>query len=164
MKKVLYLATMLLCMAITSCQKEEIGGTATESLAGQWYVQANMVNADGSVIEDPYGLGRFQILTYNTSANNPNEIWVDDIKNFWNFKVKANGDINTLTFGAVNAENQRGDEITINITNGKIIKNGGMQNNGSPADYITMDVEFSDDPGTIYRLEGVRYSGLAEND
>ena len=164
MKKVLYLATMLLCMAITSCQKEEIGGTATESLAGQWYVQANMVNDDGSVIEDPYGLGRFQILTYNTSANNPNEIWVDDIKNFWNFKVKANGDINTLTFGAVNAENQRGDEITINITNGKIIKNGGMQNNGSPADYITMDVEFSDDPGTIYRLEGVRYSGLAEND
>ena len=164
MKKVLYLATMLLCMAITSCQKEDIGGTATESLAGQWYVQANMVNADGSVIEDPYGLGRFQILTYNTSANTPNEIWVDDIKNFWNFKVKANGDINTLTFGAVNAENQRGDEITINITNGKIIKNGGMQNNGSPADYITMDVEFSDDPGTIYRLEGVRYSGLAEND
>ncbi len=155
---------MLLCMAITSCQKEDIGGTATESLAGQWYVQANMVNADGSVIEDPYGLGRFQILTYNTSANNPNEIWIDDIKNFWNFKVKANGDINTLTFGAASAENQRGDEITINITNGKIIKNGGMQNNGSPADYITMDVEFSDDPGTIYRLEGVRYSGLVEND
>ena len=164
MKKVLYLATMLLCMAITSCQKEDIGGTATESLAGQWYVQANMVNADGSVIEDPYGLGRFQILTYNTSANTPNEIWIDDIKNFWNFKVKANGDINTLTFGAASAENQRGDEITINITNGKIIKNGGMQNNGSPADYITMDVEFSDDPGTIYRLEGVRYSGLVEND
>ena len=155
---------MLLCMAITSCQKEDIGGTATESLAGQWYVQANMVNADGSVIEDPYGLGRFQILTYNTSANNPNEIWIDDSKNFWNFKVKANGDINTLTFGAASAENQRGDEITINITNGKIIKNGGMQNNGSPADYITMDVEFSDDPGTIYRLEGVRYSGLVEND
>ena len=164
MKKVLYLATMLLCMAITSCQKEDIGGTATESLAGDWYVQANMVNADGSVIEDPYGLGRFHLLTYNTSANNPNEIWIDDIKNFWNFKVKANGDINTLTFGAASAENQRGDEITINITNGKIIKNGGMQNNGSPADYITMDVEFSDDPGTIYRLEGVRYSGLVEND
>ena len=85
MKKVLYLATMLLCMAFTSCQKEEIGGTATESLAGQWYVEANVVNADGSVIEDPYGLGRFQILTYNTSANNPSEIWIDDSKNFWNF-------------------------------------------------------------------------------
>ena len=164
MKKVLYLATMLLCMAFTSCQKEEIGGTATESLAGQWYVEANVVNADGSVIEDPYGLGRIHILTYNTSANNPNEIWIDDSKNFWNFKVKATGDINNLTFSAASAQNQRGDEITVNITNGKIIKNGGVQNNGSPADYITMDVEFSDDPGTIYRLEGVRYSGLVEND
>ena len=164
MKKVLYLATMLLCMAFTSCQKEDIGGTATESLAGQWYVEANVVNADGSVIEDPYGLGRIHILTYNTSANNPNEIWIDDSKNFWNFKVKATGDINNLTFSAASAQNQRGDEITVNITNGKIIKNGGVQNNGSPADYITMDVEFSDDPGTIYHLEGVRYSGLVEND
>ena len=155
---------MLLCMAFTACQKEEIGGTATESLAGQWYVEANMLDDDGSVIEDPYGIGRFQILTYNTSANTPNQIWVDDSKNFWNFKVKVNGDISSLTFNAAGAENQRGDEITVNITNGKILKNGGVQNNGSPADYITMDVEFSDDPGTIYRLEGVRYSGLEEND
>ena len=164
MKKVLYLATMLLCMAFTSCQKEDIGGTATESLAGQWYVEANVVSADGSVMEDRYGLGRFQILTYKNSANNPSEIWIDDSKNFWNFKVKVNGDINTLTFNAAGAENQRGDEITVNITNGKILKNGGVQNNGSPADYISIDVEFSDDPGTIYRLEGVRYSGLVEND
>ena len=131
MKKVLYLATMLLCMAFTSCQKEDIGGTATESLAGDWYVEANVVNADGSVIEDPYGLGRIHILTYNTSANNPNEIWIDDSKNFWNFKVKATGDINNLTFSAASAQNQRGDEITVNITNGKIIKNGGVL---SPSD------------------------------
>ena len=163
MKKVLYLATLLLCMAFTACQKEEIGGTAAQNLAGQWYVEANVVNADGSVIEDPYGLGRFQILTYNTSANNPSEIWIDDSKNFWDFKVKGTGDINTLTFSAANAQNMKYD-CTVNITNGKIIKNGGVQNNGSPADYISIDVEFSDDPGTIYRLEGVRYSGLVEND
>ena len=111
---------MLLCMAFTSCQKEDIGGTATESLAGVWYVQANVVNGDGSVIEDPYGLGRFQIMTYSTSANNPNEIWVDDSKNFWNFKVKATGDVNSLTISAASAQNQRGDEITVNITNGKM--------------------------------------------
>ena len=135
MKKVLYFATLLLCMAFVSCQKEEIGGTATENLAGEWYVQANVVE-NGEVIEDPYG----------------------------NFKVKATADPNGLTFSASSAQNQRGDEITVNITNGKINKNGGAQNNGSPADYITMDVEFSDDPGTIYRLEGVRYSGLVEND
>ena len=155
MKKVLYLATMLLCMAFTSCQKEEIGGTATESLAGEWYLMASV---DGSPIYGP-----FHLLTYNTSANNPNEIWIDDSKNFWDFKVKGTGDINTLTFSAANAQNMKYD-CTVNITNGKIIKNGGTQNNGSPADLLMMDVEFSDDPGTIYHLEGVRYSGLVEND
>ena len=155
MKKVLYLATMLLCMAFTSCQKEDIGGTATESLAGEWYLMASV---DGSPIYGP-----FHLLTYNTSANNPNEIWIDDSKNFWDFKVKGTGDINTLTFSAANAQNMKYD-CTVNITNGKIIKNGGTQNNGSPADLLMMDVEFSDDPGTIYHLEGVRYSGLEEND
>lgn len=146
---------MLLCMAFTSCQKEEIGGTATESLAGEWYLMASV---DGSPIYGP-----FHLLTYNTSANNPIEIWIDDKGNFWDFKVKGTGDINSLTFSAANAQNVSYD-CTVNITNGKIIKNGGAQNNGSPADLLMMDVEFSDDPGTIYHLEGVRYSGLVEND
>lgn len=147
---------MLLCMAFTSCQKEDIGGTATESLAGDWYLVASV---NGNPIWGP-----FHLLTYNTSANNPNEIWVDDQENFYTFKVKATGDINSLTFSAASAQNQNGDEITVNITNGKIVKNGGVQKNGSPADLLMMDIEFSDDPGTIYHLEGVRYSGLEEND
>ena len=167
MKKVLYFAALLFCVGLTSCEKDEIGGTATEATAGDWYVMVDAADASGNVVEgfeDFFGLGRVHMITFNTAANNPNEMIVTDLAQFWNFKVKANGDINTLTFSAPNADNQRGDEITVNITNGKIIKNGGVQNNGSPADYITMDVEFSDDPGTIYRLEGVRYSGLEEND
>ena len=163
MKKVLYFAALLLTMVFaTSCEKEEIGGTATESLAGDWYVQANVVDGD-QVIEDYYGIGKFHIATYNTAANNPNEIWVDDLSNFWQFKVKASADVNNLTFSASGAANAYYD-CSVNITNAKVIKKGGTQNNGSPADYITLDVEFSDDPGTIYRLEGVRYSGLEEND
>ena len=162
MKKVLYFATLLLGLVLTSCEKEEIGGTATESLAGEWYVQANVVE-NGAVTEDPYGLGRFKIMTYNTSANTSSEIWIDDSGNFWNFKVKASADAANLTFAAANAQNQNYD-CQVTITNAKIIKNGGTQNNGSKADYITMDVEFSDESGTIYRLEGVRYSGLEEND
>ena len=162
MKKVLYLATLLLSLVFTSCSKEEVGGTATESLAGEWYVKANMVE-NGVVTEDPYGLGRFLIMTYNTAANNPNEIWIDDSGNFWDFKIKATADASALTFSASGAQNENYD-CTVSVTNAKIIKNGGKQNNGSPADYITMDVEFSDDPGTIYHLEGVRYSGLEEND
>lgn len=157
MKKVLYLATMLLCMAFTSCQKEDIGGTATESLAGDWYVE---VSVEGEVITD-----RFHLLTYNTSANNPNEIFIDDQGNFWEFKIKATSDVNSLTFSATDALNLSYDDCTVSVTNGKIVKNGGVQNNGSPADLITMDVTFSDDDDAlVYHIEGVRYSGLEEND
>lgn len=154
---------MLFCAFLTtSCEKEEIGGTASESLAGDWYVQANIVE-DGTVYEDPYEIGRFHIVTYNTAANNPNELWIDDLSNFWEFKIKASADVNSLTFSATDAQNAYYD-CTLTVTNAKIIKNGGTQNNGSKADYITMDIEFSDSPGTIFRLEGVRYSGLEEND
>ena len=103
-------------------------------------------------------------MTYNTSANNPNEIFIDDQGNFWDFKIKATSDVNSLTFSATDALNLSYDDCTVTVTNAKILKNGGVQKNGSPADLISMDVEYSDDPGTIYHLEGVRYSGLEEND
>ena len=53
---------------------------------------------------------------------------------------------------------------------GKILKGAGRQNNGSPADSIVFFVTYKDDPWypgdgyTRYRVSGIRYSGLAEND
>ena len=38
MKKILYFAALLFCAGLTSCEKDEIGGTATEATAGNWYV------------------------------------------------------------------------------------------------------------------------------
>ena len=125
--------------------------------SGDWYVEASV---DGEAIT-----GSFHLLTYNTSANNPNEIFIDDQGNFWDFKIKATSDVNSLTFSATDALNLSYDDCTVSVTNGKIVKNGGVQNNGSPADLITMDVTFSDDDDAlVYHIEGVRYSGLEEND
>ena len=53
---------------------------------------------------------------------------------------------------------------------GKILKGAGRQNNGSPADSIIMYVKYKDDPWvpddgyTKYKISGIRYSGLEEND
>ena len=53
---------------------------------------------------------------------------------------------------------------------GKILKGAGRQNNGSPADSIVFFVTYKDDPWfpddgyTKYKVSGIRYSGLAEND
>ena len=53
---------------------------------------------------------------------------------------------------------------------GKILKGAGRQNNGSPADSIVFFVTYKDDPWypgdgyTRYKVSGVRYSGLEENE
>ena len=172
MKKVLYFAALILCVGLSSCEKEEIENTATVNTAGEWYVMVDAAGEDGNLIEgfeDLFGIGRINLMTYNTSANDPNVMFVDDLSNFWNFKVRVSVDQNARTFQG-EAANERGDDITVNISGGKILEKAGRQNNGSPADSIVFYVSFSDDtyPATYgyknYRVSGVRYSGLKEND
>lgn len=179
MKKLLYSAMLLASVSlIASCNddheflgpKEEIGGTALQSMAGEWYVSCDQVDEAGNVVyEDIFGVGRFQIATFNTADNNTTELFVTDNGNFWDFQCKAKVDIASLTFSANDAEDIiNGCEVT--IKEGKIMPGAGHQNNGSVADSICFMVKFSDDEygpelGYAYhRFSGVRYSGLVEND
>jgi hypothetical protein len=175
MKKVLYLATLLFAAVLTSCEKEEVGNTNAMPVAGQWYVTVDAADESGNLVEgfeDLFGLGRHLLVTSNTAANTPNEMIIDDLGNFWTYRVKVTCDVNTLTFasGSQTVPNLNGDPIEVTISNGKIVKDGGVQNNGSKADYIEFYVSFSDDdyPATYgyknYKVSGIRYSGLAEND
>ena len=98
MKKVIYLLMMCAGVLLSSCEKDEIGGTATEALAGEWTVTVDAVDGSGNVVEeDFFGLGRVMLNTYNTAANLPTEMYVDDLGNFWEYKVKVQSDVNTLT-------------------------------------------------------------------
>ncbi len=175
MKKIFYLATLVLCMTFTACSKDEPGGTATEAMAGQWYVTVDAADDNGEVVagfEDLFGLGRHLLLTYNTAANSATEMMIDDLGNFWTYRVKVSCDVNGLSFatGGQTVKNLNGDPIDVTISNGKIIKNGGKQNNGSVSDSIVFYVSFSDDPYPAaygyknYKVSGIRYSGLVEND
>ena len=170
MKKIIYFAAMLLTLA--GCSKDEIGGTATESMAGQWHVTIDAAAEDGTVaIEDFFGIGRTLMLTYNSAANNAAELIVDDIENFWNFQVKTVANPADKTFASVGTANNnlRGDDIFVEISGGKILPKAGHQLNGSVADSIVFYVSFSDDtyPATYgyknYKVSGVRYSGLEDN-
>ena len=207
MKKVLYFAALLFCAGMTSCEKEEIGGTATESMAGQWLVRADAVDDNGVAIEggeNYFGLdgeGYSIMLTYNTSANNANEMWIDDMGEYnvaaayeayyptyifptYCIKTKVTIDQNTLTFKSTESENfgegcvwtddddnvlheEKAMPVTID---GKILKGQGRQNNGSPCDSIVMFVTYKNDPWypddgyAKYKISGIRYSGLVENE
>ena len=180
MKKVLYFAALLFCAGLTSCEKEEIGGTATESMAGDWYVTVDAADENGNVpegYEDFFGVGRIHMITNNTAANVASELMVDDLGNFWTFRVKTVANPSDMSFASAapaNANdtinNLHGDEIWVTISGGKIIPKAARQNNGSVADSIIFYVSFSDDsyPAAYgyskYKVSGIRYSGLVEND
>jgi hypothetical protein len=176
MKKVLYFAALLLTMTLTtSCEKEEVGNTATVATAGQWYVTVDAVDESGNLVygdADLFGLGQTLLVTANTAANSATEMIVDDLQNFWGYRVKVVVDPVNMTFATNTTENNNlnGNEINVTITGGKIVKGGGKQKNGSVADTIEFYVTFSDDdyPAAYgyakYHVYGVRYSGLAEND
>ena len=188
MKKVLFFAaTLLLGLTFTSCEKEEIGGTATESMAGQWYVDIDAVDDSGNPIQDGehyfgYDEERILMLTYNTASNSATQMWIDDMGWFdlgayygnaaypnYSFKNLVSINQNALTFSSNNAKNLSGS-FGITIEDGKILKGAGRQKNGSPCDSIVFYVKYTNDPWfpddgyAKYKVSGIRYSGLVEND
>lgn len=175
MKKIVYfIAAVCVSVLFASCDKEEPGGTATENTAGDWYVTADAIDDNGDVVIPDFNDGRFHVLTYNTAANTPTEMIVEDQGNFWNFKVRVAVDQNARSFFTTTTENNNMvadyEDINVTITDGKILPKAGKQNNGSPADSIVFYVTFSDDTYaatngyTKIKVSGVRYSGLVENE
>lgn len=149
-----FLAIFLLMAGVSSCAKEEIGGTAVQDMAGEWYVMVDGVDANGNITyEDPYGMGYFPIFTYNTNSNVATEMYVDDDENFWGFKVIANVDYIQKTFNVSGAvmyyeeDEETGVEypVHMDIINGKIVKDGATSPAGYKADAISFMVKFEDD-------------------
>lgn len=170
MKKIL-LITVALSAFLTSCEKEDAGGTATQAIAGEWQVTADAVDAQGNVaIEDPFGLGHFLLLTYNTVKNTPTELWVDDTGNFWEFKVIVDLDYAAGSFSTKDFVDNHAYESKVKITGGKVLYGAATTPGGMSADSIIFYVSFDDDdyPAAYnyenYKVSGFRYTGLANDE
>ena len=167
--------TMLLSLGfLSSCDKDddpEVENMATYPVSGDWYVNYEVETSPG-VFEDIYGVGPTHLLVYNTAANTPDEIWIDDQGNFWNYKVKTGVNMQDLTFSANEAvsasmqKNQAGDmvpyDIKVNITDGKVFKDA-TKAHGVQIDSIYFNVSFEDDAepfGTVYRVTCHRSTGF----
>ena len=149
-----FLAISLLVVGAASCSKEEIGGTAVQEMAGEWYVMVDGVDSNGEItMEDPFGMGYFPIFTYNTNSNMATEMYVDDDDNFWGFKVIANIDYVQKTFNVSDAvmyyeEDEETGEVYpvhVDIIDGKIVTDGATSPAGYKADSISFKVVFEDD-------------------
>lgn len=140
-----YITLCLFVATMTSCEKEEIGGTAVQDMCGEWYVMVDGVDANGNVtMEDPFGMGYIPIYTYNTNSNVPTEMYVDDQGAFWDFRVIVNVDYAAKSFSATNALDDY-NEIMVDVVNGKVEKDGAISQAGYTADGISFMVAFEDD-------------------
>jgi len=164
----IYALLFFLGLSIVSCKKDEIGGTNGEKTAGEWYVTVVAIDEAGNVVmedDELFGIGPFHLDTYNTSTDNPNEMWIDDNENFWEFKGKISVDPNALTFSGTDVENQYYDS-KFTVSNGKILIGAATTPSGMPADSIVFDIAFDDDENlpigdaVSYRITGFRYTGF----
>lgn len=168
MKKYISLVFMAVALSFgfASCSvetDEKPGGTNVEKMAGRWMVQVDVVDENGNTLyEDPYGLGSIDIMTYNTADNSTNKMWLNDLGNFWAFEMKV--DVNYLerTFSCAEQDYDAAGTGTAVVTNGKVLEKATLNLHGMPNDSIVFDVRFSDDPETLYRLSGQRYTGFYE--
>ena len=186
MKKILFALVALASFALVSCEKEKVGGTAVESMAGQWYVTVQGIDEDGTVLytdDELYEFGPFVLLTYNDAADHSDKLFIQDTPNaegylFWDFKVKVDCDQDAGTFGLRGAVDYQ-NGIDIDVTNGKILKGAATTPSGMTADSIVLDILFEDDkyaapnegkPGwkaAYYdrlRMTGYRYTGFTADE
>lgn len=154
------LAVVLIFTAFSSCRKDRVvGGTEVQNLSGQWWIKFD--NGTG-----PFGSSYYSFNTYNTSANSPTEMWVDDGVSFWDIKGKVKTDVSSLTFSGTNVVNTSYDSH-FTITGGKVML-GVAKAPGSKAktDSIYFKISFDDDnvPGTVYTASGYKRTGFTSDD
>jgi len=130
-------------------------------MANGWWVNVSMMGNSGYLTPTPVFFA-----TYNNAANSPDSLWIDDLGNFWNFKVAAGVNYSALTFQVTGAINTYYLD-TVDIANGKILPKAGHSRAGNVADSIYMEVKFSDDVpayGNTYIIAGTARTGFDEDD
>ncbi len=136
---ILFIFTIVI---ISSCEKEDKwkdfqNFDAAYPVSGTYIVNWTLNGAP--VVADPTTL-----LIYNSA--NHDGIWIDDLKEFWQFKVKANLNGNSFSIN-------KGIDLTWDDTT--TVKNGSVIN-----DSIYMELEWVSDPGKTYVCRGKRKTGF----
>jgi len=157
MKKILYIAIVALtAFTVSSCRKDRvIGGTAVQNLSGQWWVKTE--GSDGSKS------GYYALNTFNTAANLPTEMWIDDGNNYYGLHAKIATNADALTFSA-NAATELYFNVKVTITDGKVLlgvgKGSGTQ---TKTDSIYFKATFTGDP-VVYTYKGYKRTGFTADD
>lgn len=147
--------------ALSSCKKEEeVGGTAMQKMAGEWYLHLSMDG--GKTFGDDY----YHFSTYNTADNSSSTMWLDDLGTFWDIKGKVSVNLADMSFNGTDIVNQK-YESKFTITDGKLLEKAAKAaGSKTVTDSLYFKVKFSDDddPNTEYVLAGYRKTGFLEDE
>jgi hypothetical protein len=172
MKNILYSTLFALLFVAVSCEKYEPGGTATQNLSGDWWIGIEYFDESTSAWVAYQPVGTCFFTTYNTAANVPTEIFIDDhyegSPTFWDMKGKVKANAGNFSFGSTDTvTNLSYDDSQFIVTDGKVIKGVGRSKTGVITDSIVFVVKFNDDSpawATEYRLSGHRRTGFNEDE
>ena len=160
MKKILIILSGLI-LSLYGCQKYDnpvVTYAPTFPISGEWW--ATLKDASGNVL-----VGYKKLETFNTASNRPDSIWVDDLGNLWNFKVKVGCNVPSKSFASSDSVMNLYYPINVKITEGVVVLKGGKTKGGNVSDSIYMKIGFTDGPsGTVYIVSGVRRTGFVEDE
>jgi hypothetical protein len=157
MKKYLILIFVVFGSIFSSCDKKaeylEVDSQVVGA-AGEWWIKFSKTG---------YETGYLKVMTFNTAADLPTEMWIWDKGNWKDIKVKCPVNISDLTFSGTKLVNAT-STLTVSVKNGKITIGGGLSTSGNVTDKITFDIELSSEPGVTYKAEGTRKTGFVEDE
>jgi hypothetical protein len=162
--KIRYILLAIAAITFASCQPDpEPGGTATQDVAGEWWVQYYEDDGAGNLTQLSDYL---KLSTFNTAANTPDSIWISDLAHFWDIQVKVPLNYSAKTFAI-----EEGDNVSyaskVTIRDGKVLLGQGKSSSGVKTDSIYVKMLFDDDTtpyGTIYVAAGHRRTGFLEDE
>jgi hypothetical protein len=170
MKKKLYLMPifMMFFIGLISCEDDyEAPKAKTLPMAGEWWIE--IFDEEGNNLATYSDLAH-ALTTYNTSANNDTEIWLDDSEEIFPLKSKVKVNLGDLSFVPNSPVTNLYDENTnFQVVSGKIIKGAATTPNGGyKVDSIFMKVAFVStdtiDPfEDVYLISGYKNSGWPED-
>lgn len=173
-KYLLFLAAFFVAGLMTSCDSDpsdsstNAGGTAVKKMAGSWKVAVYECKEPGDEKDidswkwellDPFGS---DLLTYNTSANTKDSMWVDDQResnlgdgNDYTHKVKVAVDYGKRTFSATGAANEYSANA-ITIIGGKVLEKAATNERGVKEDSIIYYVKAANTSSGYLKISGYR--------
>lgn len=138
--------------SFVACETESVpdeSDIAISEVTGTWVVD---------MIYDGDDQGTNTISIYNTGANDTNVMWIDDQEHSWGLKAQVPLDLAALTFGGSTLD-ELYFGVTVDITEGVIVKGGATSPSGDVVDSISFKAEFSDIPGEIWEYSGYKSTG-----